>query len=631
MKIQTLTIPALVILIFIPQLFVFPIFLNLDNEAKILLFCFISFLLATFFVPDRMVFVWPDTFLFLILLIPSFSAVLTPYYGQAIIYLLLIVAIFYYRYYLSHLFLNISSLKVIFLRSFSIFVLTVSLFGLYEYFSFIVNGKSLQPLIPYLLPPDLTYRVVGIYGQPNFTALLMLLGLLVCFYLYLHDRTFESRRLSRLRYLPFVVIALVFFLTGSRAGLLAFFLTVFPLAWLVVRCRYLTGDLIRRRQFIFLCGMIFVAYLISVGLDNRTLFCPDSFSSAHNLNGLTNARRGLGAAGMPTESRFVLWTSAILMFKDHPWLGIGLENFKLLLPQYLNQAHDLLGFVEYEAMVYTNWAHNEFLQLSCEGGVLVLLALLAALVCLFYPLLMFAMGRREWSSLKLYSHLFLVPFVIHSSFSWPLRHCALLIFFSSFVVLLLSVYEGKLIHVTLLWRHAVRFFALCGLIATLFIVSQELRMGSLAKVIKTNQSQTSFAEFEQLVSRPYSEYSLLLRVVPRYINTVLVNQNADLGRKVLPYARRITEIQGVHWQWFQLAQLYLFLDRRDDAMAAITKAIDLKPPEEIYWNFQHYLNMLKASEQTGRPVDDFLPLGPGQTPEDLKGIFDFANRIKIYK
>ena len=65
-------------------------------------------------------------------------------------------------------------------------------------------------------------------------------------------------------------------------------------------------------------------------------------------------------------------------------------------------------------------------------------------------------------------------------------------------------------------------------------------------------------------------------------------------------------------------------------MQAVTVAIDLWPTEQGYWGFQHYLNMLKASEKTGRSVNDFLPIRPGGTADDLKGLFDFNDRIKSH-
>jgi len=513
-----------------------------------------------------------------------------------------------------NLFESSVELRLLFLRIFSAFVLVAALLGLYQYFSFFLCGKSTEPLISYLLPPAISQRVMGIYGQPNFTALLLLVGLLVYLYLYLHDKEYQTIHLHWLKFLPFLTIAVVFFLTGSRAGLLAFGLTFLLLCWLVVRHRYLFGEACQRRRFCFLLVVLISAFCIAYGL-NRILLVPGV--------------RELGAAGMSTETRFVLWTAAALIFIDHPWLGVGIDNFKFYLPKYVNSAHDLLGFVEYDAMGYTSWAHNEFLQLSCEGGIVVFVALSLALGCLFYPLIMYARGRRNWTPLKLYSHLFLVPFVIHSMFSWPMRYSPLVILFFAFGYMLLSQCRRKSIIMTLFWQNVVRFLALCGVVATLFIASHEMHMGHLTRVINSDVVPDTFHEFELLVKEPYSEYPLLSRVLPHYINTAICEKNVALSEKILPYIERLTEVQGAYWQWFYLAHIYHLVGRYEDAELAVANAIELRPTEQVYWGFQHYLNMLKASDRTGQPLENFLPIPPGGTAEDLEGIFDFDDKVKI--
>ncbi|MCK5666630.1 MAG: hypothetical protein KAI17_24240, partial [Thiotrichaceae bacterium] len=322
-------------------------------------------------------------------------------------------------------------------------------------------------------------------------------------------------------------------------------------------------------------------------------------------------------------------TTAALIFIDHPFLGVGIENFKFYLPKYANAAHDLLGFVEYETMGITSWAHNEFLQLTCEGGIFVLVALLLAMFYFFYQLFMYARGRRNWTPFKLYSHLFLIPFVAQSMFSWPLRYFPLTILFFAFGVMLLSEYRSKIFTVAVYWRYIVRALALCGLVATLLIASQEVRMGHLTKAIKDNAVQDTFPKFKLLVSNPYSEYPLLKKILPRYINTAINQKNVAFADEILPYVVRLTKVQGSHWQWFYLSHVYHLLGRRDEAISAITNAIELQPTDEMYWGFQHYLNMLNAADHTGRPLEDFIPIPPGGTALDLKGFFYFDDKVKI--
>lgn len=602
------------LIIFLTQLVIIPNFLNSSNEAKFLFFCFFSFLLLVFFPPKNISFYFVDIPLITTVVFFVTSTFHSSYRAHAFIPLLVLSLIVCYRLYVGRFFEHGSDTATIFLRVFIVFVLIMAILGLYEYIDFILFGRCDEPLIPYLLPANVSKRIGGIFGQPNFMALFFLVGILVYFYSHLHDLAFSSNRFRWLHYFPFLIISFAFFLTGSRAGFLALTLVVLFLCLLITRKAYLLGDAHKKKDFYILLSVLVGAYLITFSLN--TIF-------------FQQGARELTGVGTSVEARFVFWTAAVQMFIDHPWLGVGLDNFKFLLPNYLISAHDYLGFVQYEAMGYTSWVHNEFLQLVSEGGVVVLVSLSLMLLCLFYPLFKFFMGSCQWSPLKLYSHLFVVPFVIQSMFSWPLRHAGLLVFFLTFCGLLLSQYRGCLMRLSVSWQSAIRCFALCGLVITLFVVSKEVNMGTLAIRVKQIKVQESFGDFERLVLKPYSEYPLLLKIIPYYAQAAVRSKDNDFANSIIPYLQRLTEIQGAHWQWFFLSKVYHRLDRNEDAMSSITRAIELRPTEQVYWGFQHYLNMLKASNETGRPLEDFLPIPPGGTIEDLEGLFDFNDRIKV--
>ena len=195
----------------------------------------------------------------------------------------------------------------------------------------------------------------------------------------------------------------------------------------------------------------------------------------------------------------------------------------------------------------------------------------------------------------------------------------------------MSQYEGKSLVVTNGWRNIIRFAAFCGLLVTLYAASGEVRMGRLAKEIKTAGAHASFADFEELVAYPYFEYPLLSKVIPYYVQSTLRKQDVALAEKVLPYAQRLTDIQGAHWQWFYLSHVYFLLERNEEAMTAVTKAIDLWPTEQAYWGFQHYLNMHKAVDHTGRTLRDFWPVPPGKDVDAVMKDFDLYDQIKFYK
>lgn len=593
------------------QLAIIPYFFHVDTVSKILLVSFL--LLLVFYRADKLLCTHKGfigfSFSLMLLFLVSSSHVID---GLLLAYLLLLVV------YVSALAICRDAAAQFnqFAKVYSLFILIVSVLGLYEYFSSLLLGVSRQQLIPNLLPANTGMRVAGVYGQPNLFALLLLTGLLIFWYQHLHNNNFSSTRFPKLKYLPFLTIAMVFFLTGSRAGLLALLLIFLSLCWLIVRKRYLADDPGTRKQFLLLSSVLLLAYGLSYLLG--TAFVPPE------------SARGFEVTGVSIEARFVFWTSAVLIFLDYPWFGVGLEKFKLYLPEYVNQAHDLLGFVQYESMGYTSWAHNEFLQLLCEGGIFVFLIVLFLLGYFFWQLLLFARGRKEWSELKLYSHLFLFPFIIQSMFSWPLRHPALLVLFATFLGFLLSQYSYRPLTLPAWGLWLIRGFILCGLVITLLVGIQEIKMGSFASNMDRENVQASFAEFEQLVAHPYSNLPLLIVITPRYVSSALKDGDILFAEKILPYIESLADLQGAHWQWYNLCQIYHLLGREKEARLAIERAINLWPTEGLYWSFQHYLNMLTAARETGRPFDDFLPIPPGGgSVEEMREIFNFDDRIKV--
>lgn len=477
------------------------------------------------------------------------------------------------------------------------FGLLAAILGLYEYFCFVLIGPSESMLIPFLLPPNGSIRISGIFGQPNLFALFMSVVLLAYCYHYIHS-SFEipSGVLSPIRFLPFFVVALVFFLTGSRAGLLSLLLVWGFILWLVVSGRYLADNVKGRKELYCLVVCLVLALIVSIGLNGW-------FAS--------EALRSFGKVGLSGDARFVFWMSAILIFLDNPWLGVGLDNYGFLQSGYGPSSHKLLGFVPYEAMLDTDWAHNELLQILCEGGLLTFCLLLFLTLFLMWKIKTGFMDRnRRFTPVFLYSHLFLLPFIIQSMFSWPFRSPPLLVLFFSFLGGLLSQYPLKTIIISLASRKIMAFFLFLGLCVTAILFYQEIRIGDFKKSFVGNHHlETTLDDFDALVNHPYSSYRALSKALPIYSREALDRENISLAEKILPYYEQLSMLEGARWQWYDLARLYLKIGREDAANAAIQRAIDLMPADELPWAFQHYLNMLKASRETGRPLESFFPRG----------------------
>ncbi len=479
------------------------------------------------------------------------------------------------------------------------FGVIAALLGLYEYVHFSTFGVSRAPIIPYLLPPTVSVRITGAYGQSNQLALFLTVVLLGFFYRYLHGLpASRSRIFMRLRFLPVSLVALAFFLTLSRSGLLSFCLVFGFLAWLVASGRYLAGDSPGRREFLCLLFAVAAAYLVLKGL---------SWKSAPELGMV----RPLGDTGTNPSGRFVFWTSAWLIFLDHPWLGIGLDHYKFFMNEYGPLSHKFLGFVPFEAMKSSFWAHNEPLQILSEGGVFAL-ALVGFLLILFLVKIWrkIVVPRKISAPRFLYAHLMLLPFVIHSMFEWPMRSVPLLALFFALLGMLLSRYRMVEIQVPPRGRHLLRAALMSGLLLAVVLLAQEAALGAFKrKFIAQKASPATLQDFSALAEHPYSAHRVMRGALPVYLKAGMRNDDDALLRQVLPYYERLSALEGARWQWYDLARIYLELGEEEKARMAIERAIDLMPLDKRTEGFLHYLNMLKASRETGRPLDDFWPNG----------------------
>ncbi len=83
----------------------------------------------------------------------------------------------------------------------------------------------------------------------------------------------------------------------------------------------------------------------------------------------------IGSGGSSLSARFEIWGAALNMFKQSPFVGLGLGGFLSYYPDYRNEMYTVGTF-----------AHNDYLQMFAEGGVF-LGGLYLSLLCVYVFLL----------------------------------------------------------------------------------------------------------------------------------------------------------------------------------------------------------------------------------------------------
>lgn len=603
--------------VFIAQMLTVPFFADIDKAGK--LYFFILFVLSStlyFFKTMSLLRLSPVFIalaIFWLMLVLSASQAF--FSGWAFLQSALLLVCLLFLLMVSHTASSAPAFKEKLVDMLLVLGVVAALFGLYDFFCFALMGPSSDMLIPYLLPPNRSVRIGGFYGQPNLFAVLLTVCILAFYYKYLHTLKKEAFVLPTwLRFVPVVLLEAVFFLTGSKGGFLSLSLILAFLLWLIYRKSYLADSREGKKEFFRLLLCLGLAFLLSKSV-------PWFFTEL-------NLTRGDIVFGLSSGARLIFWAASALIFADHPLLGVGLDNWKFFQNAYGPSARDFLGFVPYEYMGNTNWAHNELLQILAEGGIFpFLILLLLIFVLLFQIFKKFFRKNAMPSPFFFYSHLFLLPFIIQSMFSWTFRYPALLILFFLLLGNLLAQYPLITIHLSRSFRFCMAILCILSLGLTGMLGRQEIQLktflADLHSLKSVGEVEETLPEFNTLVNNPYSRHRVLLAALPRYELKARTAETTILAEKILPYAEDLAALEGVRWQWYSLALLYLKVENEEDARRATQKAIDLMPSDDQMWEFMHYLNIRRASRETGRPFEDFVPQG---TPVTFSPVEMFNER-----
>ena len=180
-------------------------------------------------------------------------------------------------------------------------------------------------------------RSIGTFPSPNILG-----GYLIIIFplslMLLKDTSSYSKKWA----LPSILIAFSLILTKS----------IGPIVIFIAICIILllsSNNIFKNKKLIFIIFIAFVSFVLAFIIYNRWNRLV-VFKSGHN----------------PLTMRLNYWQTAIVIIKDHPFLGIGPGNFQEVFLKYYK-----LGWG-----TGTRYAHNIFLQIWPETGMLGLLSII---------------------------------------------------------------------------------------------------------------------------------------------------------------------------------------------------------------------------------------------------------------
>ncbi|MFH1283217.1 MAG: O-antigen ligase family protein [bacterium] len=228
-------------------------------------------------------------------------------------------------------------------------------------------------------------------GNPNYSGLLNNIALVI---LVVRVILNKIKLKYFLQLLPLILILLfASFLINSRT----LYISLFVLASIVIYIKY---GFRKALIFILICAILFI-------------FLPQSITKI----------------GSRSYGRLLIWMIAIKAAAFQPFSGVGLWNFGYAYE--MNKIADNVSMFNYSH--YGRFAHNDFLQIGVEFGVLCLTALLWALIKLIYNSIKIvkedSFSRNSISfSNSIISGFLIITYTIHMSFNFVVYHTTLLIF-----------------------------------------------------------------------------------------------------------------------------------------------------------------------------------------------------------
>lgn len=123
------------------------------------------------------------------------------------------------------------------------------------------------------------------------------------------------------------------------------------LLFIMAACKFNRNYVFRLGAVLLVLGVVFWASLYSERSEQVIEKTVEVIQNAETIG----RRRGI-------------WTTSASMFLEHPE-GVGIGQYKWHYMEAQRYGFDIFPF-EWYNWQYTHWAHNEFLQFFCEGGVI---------------------------------------------------------------------------------------------------------------------------------------------------------------------------------------------------------------------------------------------------------------------
>ncbi|MCF6346534.1 MAG: O-antigen ligase family protein [Thiomicrorhabdus sp.] len=341
---------------------------------------------------------------------------------------------------------------------------------------------------------------LGNFQQVNMLATFLAFSLVSSLYVVSTPFFLRSRRLAKIGlFLCILLCAYVLFLTGSRAGTLAWMIA----SSLMLMARY--KALWQSRTIFLIWGL-----MLSLGFFLSVTF----FGNASGLAQVVQK-----TAGMSEGLRLVVYQQSILLFMQSPLTGLGIGNFIEPFAAHIKE-HDVTALQS----LYWTHPHNELLYWMLQSGLIVLVLALGFVGYFLYVLFQ----SRTAFSLAILA--LIMPFAIQSQLSYPFSLSSVHLFIPLVLMYAGTRQYARAYHFSMpAWGQAGAIIALVGLtVVIVFATWHSLKSIKELYIFENSLFYTQFQTKEEIANQRYLQhatYNLLYREKVIQAMNAMVNKS----------------------------------------------------------------------------------------------------------
>jgi hypothetical protein len=460
-------------------------------------------------------------------------------------------------------------------------------------FSFYQYWSTAYGVVPFWLKlANQGSRMAGLFGQPNLQACLVVIGLFA--WLQVLFNRFGSSGWRWFYQLPVTIFFWALLLTGSKAGMLAFVSALLLASWGLLRA----GEI---KLLIFL--IIQFAWSLSLGLLLFFLIQPPGIAI------IGDRAIDFAEQSMSTGSRLIYGGSAISMGLDNLWLGAGLGGYRRLLGGYMAPVAEWLH-IPYDSIKATLWAHNDFLHVFAECGLLVFLLFL-----LVFLMVMFKVFPKK-NIQALFCFCAIWSFFVFMQFGHPFNDHVLVFFLVLLFAGALQLFP-ECFTLNIPFKLIILFLVPCLLLTNLYILSYARDMFHLKGYLKSVSEITPLKvdrltylrdkyHYDDLVQDSLVGWEFKYAHLQALGNYAVQNFDTELAVYLIP---EFEDFQSEHDSYalnYMLSRLYFLARNYTTCKKTADIAYLLKPDMYHYSNFGHICLVFDISKREKIPVTQLI-------------------------